>query len=434
MAKPKLVCVPNSLIPLMPKPGVELTKLMPKLYYALLYITQQNIHLERYEIDKDDLLSLLSIQSNTRQIEQIRHALIALREFSIQILEIPQGQTTGQSRALDSGSNIVSLEPKTMPLDYDQVVVGLIDKPGFRVRSGSISKIAWSIDPSIKARLVDYENGNYSPLVLAAIGKLSLAATSLACECFKYRWHMKGQPYASTKYMDIEYWYLIMLGKWDVSKVQFKTFNQNVLIPAIAQVNQECPFTIEFVPKILRRRVLGGYFKIINKHGESKPDSKLPKVHFLHQKMTDKQKEILASKFEQFGITQSRAVDIYSKYDDFDYVFEHLEQHSKQVAKKGKPIQSHEAIIRSRLEKDYGAIKQTLEQRKIEEEGRAAAEEKRNNIFKLFSHAPQSEKDEWFSEFLQETSSIIIETARARGRESPIVQAAFRDFIVKKLG
>jgi hypothetical protein len=150
--------------------------------------------------------------------------------------------------------------------------------------------------------------------------------------------------------------------------------------------------------------------------------------------MTDKQKEILVSKFEQFGITRSRAVDIYSNYDDFDYVYEHLEQHSRQVAKKGKPIQSHEAVIRSRLEKDYGAIKQTLEQRKVEEEGRAAAEEKRNAIFKLFSHAPQSEKDEWFSEFLQKTSSIVAQAAKTNGRDSPIVQAAFREFIVKKLG
>jgi plasmid replication initiation protein len=188
----------------------------------------------------------------------------------------------------------------------------MIDRPGFRVRNGVSSKIIWSLDPAIKAILANLEGGNFTPLILYVLGDLSLAATILTCECYKFRWHYKGKAFGSTKEMPIEYWYRALLGRWDVSNVKFGMFNLRTLTPAIEEVSLNCPFTVEFVPTIQRKAVVSGFFKIVNKPGETKPSGKKSNEMLLLA-ITDSQKEQLLIQFAELNIAKDRAIGIMEK-------------------------------------------------------------------------------------------------------------------------
>jgi len=434
MKREKTVAFPNSIFPLLPTKNVKVTKLMPKLHLGLLSLSMQNLEIETYEVFTDDLFEFLGIKKTTRSLQQVEEALNGLRAYSINVIEFSDSVNNSKREVyVDEETQVTTIgKPKSVLSDYDYVAVGLIERPGFRVRNGVSSRIIWGLDPAIKSIIANLDAGNFTLLMLLSLGELSLAATILACECFKFRWHLKGQTYGSTKEMPIEYWYMALLGRWDVSNVQFGLFNLRTLKPAMAEIEKHCPFTVEFVATFRRNSVVGGYFKIMNKPGEVRPLSKKTGDSF-GAGFTDAQKEILLTQFEGLNVTKERALGIIQKYRDFEYLSAHLDDHKKQADKKGKSIISHEAMIRARLLDDWGGLKTKIKIAALQKEADLAKAEKEEFIFNLLRQSNQSTIDMYFNEFLGQSTELVKTTYQQSGRDSGYVQAEFRQFILKKL-
>lgn len=434
MKKEKTVAFPNSIFPLLPTKSVSVTKLMPKLHLGLLGFSLQNLEIDVYEVYLDDLFAFLNIKKTTRSLQQVKEALDGLRAYSINVIEFSGPDNKFKREVyIDQETNVTTIGgPKQIMSDYDQVTVGLIDRPGFRVRSGVSSKIIWRLDPAIKSILANLNDGNFTPLVLLALGELSLAATILACECFKFRWHFKGRSYGSTKEMPIEYWYMALLGRWDVTNVKFGIFNQRTLKPAIEEIKNHCPFSVEFEPTFRGNAVVGGYFKIYNKAGEGVPTHKKEGDACLPA-FTDSQTEGLLTQLSSLNIPKERALKIIKKFPDFDYLSIHIQEHLKQKNKGGKPILNHEAMLRTRLEEDWGDLKYKIKLSALQKEAEKAKAEKEAFIFKLFAESKESTRDMHFNEFLGQASELAKETYLRSGRDSGLVQSEFRQFILKKL-
>ena len=442
LLKKESIAIPNALFPLMPKQGISIGKYTALLYLTILFLSAKNIELETYEIYLDDLLAIVGVKKNSRHVTQIQEELAKLRSYSIQAIEIP-GDSSEEDKLnlLELGKSLVSLDGASVEFEnYDQVTIGLVDRPGIRVRRGVPSKIIWRLDPAIKEMLRYLEKGNFSLLTLGILGLLSYPALSLACECFKYRHHYKGRDYGSTPLMPMEYWYRLLSGEWDTSLRKFNSFNAHHIKTALPQIASCCPFDVEMVVEKHRKIVVGAYFKIFNKDisrqefealkHTRKPNE--PRVDPKDIGLTSQEIEEIKNELVKFNIEEGRALSIISKFPDKDYLIQHLIEHRRQIDRGGKPIISHEAVIRSRLENDYGSIRMAINNNKKEAEFELKERQKKERILGLFKESSSGTQEAYFNEFMSTATKVVVEQYQLYGKSSAVVMGNFNSFIIKK--
>lgn len=318
---------PNETIGLVPAAGQKITYQQRALYAALLFISKQQGDVDRYQAFLGDLAGLAKIEYG-KNSKYIRESLDQIRNLTFKLSV--QREVEGE-------------------IETEEATISYIDKPGSIVRNGVETRIFWSLDSDLKARLLRPEN-NFTliPLDVITLFK-SGSSLALAEICYMYQTNYAGKGWGTTGTKSLEFWCPRILGHQVSDKYQYKYFKRDVLSKAVDEINANklVPFTIEFIEDKSGKTVKGLEFKIFRKHKEkmelegAENGSSLENDCYLVSKI-----------MQNVGGTRKDALEILGKYKDPKYVEKHLKGHLDQAAKGYKP-RSSIASFKTRMKDNW---------------------------------------------------------------------------------
>ncbi len=311
------------------------------------------------------------------------------------------------------------------------------------MRNGVETRIFWSLDPDLKARLLRPEN-NFTliPLDVITLFK-SGSSLALAEICYMYQTNYAGKGWGTTGTKPLEFWCPRILGHQVSEKYQYKYFKRDVLSKAVDEINENklVPFTIEFVEDKSGKTVKGLEFKIFKKQkkvqeGEGEAEgSALENEYYLVSKI-----------MQNVGGTRKDALEILRKYTDPKYVEKHLKAHLDQVANGFKP-RSSIASFKARMKNDWES-KSDAEQNthasfvefpKDSETSRPTPALSTNEDIRRFEFIEQielleeSDRLRLFEAFINEGAATAgVEIFKKRGYGNAIAKNFLIDWVLKK--
>ncbi len=421
VSEKNILARPNETIGLLPASGQKITYQQRALYAALLFISKQQGDADRYQAFLGDLAALAKIEYG-KNSKYIRESLDQIRNLTFKLSV--KREVNGE-------------------IETEEATIGYIDKPGSIVRNGVETRIFWSLDPDLKARLLRPEN-NFTliPLDVITLFK-SGSSLALAEICYMYQTNYAGKGWGTTGTKPLEFWCPRILGHQVSEKYQYKYFKRDVLSKAVDEINENklVPFTIEFVEDKSGKTVKGLEFKIFKKQkkvqeGEGEAEgSALENEYYLVSKI-----------MQNVGGTRKDALEILRKYTDPKYVEKHLKAHLDQVANGFKP-RSSIASFKARMKNDWES-KSDAEQNthasfvefpKDSETSRPTPALSTNEDIRRFEFIEQielleeSDRLRLFEAFINEGAATAgVEIFKKRGYGNAIAKNFLIDWVLKK--
>ena len=413
---------PNETIALAPALGQKITYLQRALYASLLYISKQQGDRDRYQAFLCDIAALASIQYG-KNSKYVRESLDQIRNLTFKL--------------------VVQREIGT-DLEVEESTIGYIDRPGSIVRNGVETRIFWSLDPSLKNRLLRPENNfTLMPLDIIALFK-SGSSLALAEICYMYQTNFAGKGFGTTGVKPLDYWYPRILGHHVGEKYQYKYFKRDVLTKAVNEINKLAPFRVEFHEHKAGKTVKSLEFSIYQKPSalivSSPADLEGDK-----ELLGDKNSYLVQKILNEVGGTRKDALEILRKYTDADYVEKHLRGHAKQAAGGYKPrssIASFKSRIKNDWEGDAGVEQAThASQRPFPESSSAPLEPakiddsmvERTQLAEMIDAMGDLERKNLFTAFLDEGSTYPgVDLFKKRGYKNAIAKNFLIDWVIKR--
>ena len=419
VTKTSILARPNETIGLSPAPGQKITYQQRALYAALLFISKQQGDVERYQAFLGDLAGLAKIEYG-KNSKYIRESLDQIRNLTFRLSV--QREINGE-------------------IEMEEATISYIDKPGSIVRNGVETRIFWSLDSDLKARLLRPENNfTLMPLDVITLFK-SGSSLALAEICYMYQTNYAGRGWGTTGTKPLEFWCPRILGHQVSEKYQYKYFKRDVLSKAVEEINENklVPFTVEFVEDKSGKTVKGLEFKIFKKKKEglegrgAAEDPPLADDCYLVAKI-----------MQNVGGTKKDAIEILRKYTDPKYIEKHLKNHLDQFVSGYKP-RSSIASFKARVKNDWGGttpdhqnkhasfvefpkgtkINQSLLSTPIEKDKR------RSECIEAIESMPEGDRKRLFEAFINAEEGAGIEIFKKRGYENAIAKNFLIDWVLK---